>query len=89
MTAAVLAAFALLGFAAGVVHFVSLRRNVRLYVSADRLRHAIALQAARLALTVALFVVAALHGAAPLLLAAGGFLLARAAVLARREPVEP
>ncbi len=89
MSAAVLVACALLGFAAGVVHFLGLRRNVRLYVSAGRLRHAVALQAARLALTVALFAAAALQGAAPLLLAAGGFLLARAVVLARRERADP
>lgn len=89
MSTAGLAGFALLGFAAGVVHFLGLRRNVRLYVSAGRLRDAIALQAARLGLTVALFAFAAWHGAAALLLAAGGFLLARAVVLARREPAGP
>lgn len=89
MSALVLAAFAALGFVTGVVHFVSLRRNVFLYVSAGRLRHAVALQAGRLALTVTLFAAAALHGAAPLLLAAGGFLLGRTVVLARREQAPP
>ncbi len=85
MSIAVMAAFALLGAAVGVAHFVSLQRNVRLYLSAGRLRHAVALQALRLALTVALFAAAALQGAAPLLLAAGGFLLARTFVLARHQ----
>lgn len=89
MSTALLGAWTLAGFAAGLVHFLGLRRNVRLYVSSGRLRQALALQAARLALTVALFVAAARQGAVPLLLAAAGFLLARTAVLARRERAAP
>ena len=73
--------FVLIGLLAGVLHFTLLRWNTVLYVRNSTLVPALGVQALRLAVTAAVLFVIALHGALALLLAAGGVLLARPAVL--------
>ena len=69
------------GIAGGSVHFALLRWNTRLYLAGANVARALGVQAARLAAVAALLVVAALHGAMPLLAAAIGVVLARLLVL--------
>lgn len=76
MTSASLLGWALAGLGAGVVFFTLLRRTVCLYVD-HRWPLGIALHLARWGLLVALLVLAARAGPAPLLLAAAGVLGAR------------
>ena len=71
----------LLGLACGIAHFALLQRNVHLYLNAGGMMHAIAVQLLRLAVTAAVLVFAAWHGALPLLLAAFGVMLSRPLVL--------
>ena len=88
ISAGIIAAWALLGLVAGLAHFATLHGNARLWLQ-GRLRPALALQVARLALTVALLVVAARQGAWPLLLAIAGFLAGRTVVMARLGRAAP
>lgn len=69
-----------IGFALGSLHFLGLRANAALFVRSALVRAA-ALQLLRLAATGAGLVLAARHGALPLLLAALGLLLARRVVI--------
>ncbi|MGI3166069.1 ATP synthase subunit I [Pseudooceanicola sp. 200-1SW] len=80
---------ALLGLGLGVVHFASLRRVTDLYLGPGRApARALALQLARLALLVAVFVLLAGLGAYPLLAGAAGLVLGRALVLRRARAEE-
>ena len=74
------------GLLVGIVHFASLRRNADLYVQQGKLWGAILVQLARLSLVVLILSAAAWAGAGPLLAAASGVLIARAAVLRRYRP---
>ncbi|HEY1930533.1 MAG TPA: ATP synthase subunit I [Acetobacteraceae bacterium] len=80
------AVWLLAGLAGGAAHFALLRQNMRLYLAGENLAHALSLQALRFAVTAALLVFAALHGAMPLLLAALGIALARPLVLYATAP---
>jgi len=73
--------FLVIGFLAGTQHFALLRWNTALYVRDGALVPAIGVQGLRLVVTAAVLFAVALHGALALLLAAGGVLLARLAVL--------
>jgi F1F0 ATPase subunit 2 len=75
------------GFAAGALHFATLRWNVRLLISGAPAK-AIALQMLRLAGVAVLFGVLAKLGPGPLLCGAAGLLLARGFIL-RRVQVTP
>ena len=80
----VLAALAFVaGFGLGLVHFASLGRVSALFLAGGSPVRALALQFARLALLAGFLVLAARLGAAPLLAAALGVLIARAVVLRR------
>jgi hypothetical protein len=72
-----------LGFAAGLVHFATLRRVTDLYLTGGSPTRALVLQLVRLAGLAAILVLFAGLGAAPLLAAALGVFLARGAVLRR------
>ena len=73
--------FVVIGLVAGTLHFMLLRWNTALYVRNGGLVPAIGVQGLRLAVTATVLFAVALHGALALLLAAGGVLLARLAVL--------
>jgi N-ATPase, AtpR subunit len=75
--------FLAVGLLAGTLHFALLRRNAALFVQPGRIWMAAALQVARLGVLAGLLVMAALHGASPLLLTALGLLIARPIVLRR------
>jgi len=67
------------GFALGIAHFVTLRANVRLYVTPGPVWRPIALNLLRLGMTGAAFAAAVVFGGAIAVLAGlTGFLLARA-----------
>ncbi len=83
---ATVAAFAALGFGAGLAFFRALRLNVRLYATAGTDARAVGLHVLRLGALAALLWGAATQGAGPLLAAAAGFLAARLLALRRREP---
>jgi F1F0 ATPase subunit 2 len=68
------------GLVLGVAHFLGLYANSRLYVQRGATGKAIALHALRIALTSVGLVAIAQFGAAPLLAAFVGFLIARPAV---------
>ena len=72
-----------IGYAAGLLHFRSLKAVARRLASGDLT--AIALQLGRLALLGAVLFVLALYGAQALLAGAAGVLLARRRVLAQAE----
>jgi len=72
--------FLVLGFAAGAVHWIGLRRNVASYLGGGRVMPALALHVARFVLTIAVFVGAAQFGALAILAALLGFLASRFAV---------
>lgn len=78
--------FASLGVAAGGMHFVLLGRDAERLVRGGAALSSIGWRLGRLALTVALLVWAATNGAAPLLAAACGVLVARHLVISRLEP---
>ncbi|WP_321501946.1 ATP synthase subunit I [Breoghania sp.] len=71
----------LMGLAAGVLHFASLKRVAELYTGGGPIGRTLALHIARFALIVAVLVLLALIGALPLLSGALGILIARALVL--------
>jgi F1F0 ATPase subunit 2 len=76
------AAWLAIGAAIGATHFLTLRWNVRLFAADRSLFTALAMQLARLAVTAGGLVIIVIYfGAWPLLLAAGGVLAARTAVL--------
>jgi len=81
--------FAILGIGAGMLHFISLRWNARLYLQIGETRRAgakaLAINLLRIALTAAVFIVCARAGAAPLLLAFAGWLLARQLLLGKAD----
>ncbi|KEO50878.1 ATP synthase subunit I [Thioclava pacifica] len=70
----------LLGFAVGLVHFLSLKRVAALYLGGS-VAWPIALQLIRLAILVVMMVWLAKAGALPLLAGALGLILARVVVL--------
>jgi F1F0 ATPase subunit 2 len=72
-----------LGFAAGLVHFATLRQVTALYLGGGALPRALGLQLLRLALLAGVLVLLARLGAGPLLAGALGVLIARAMVLRR------
>lgn len=74
-----------LGLALGWVHFTSLHKVTRLYLSGGPIPHAIALQLLRLAAVGAGLVFLALVGAPALLAGALGLLIARGIVLRRAK----
>lgn len=82
------AAFAAIGAAFGLAYFAALRVNARLYLAGTGLGPPFALHVARLAAAALLFWVSARQGAAPLLAALAGFLVARLIAVrpARRLP---
>jgi hypothetical protein len=75
------------GAAAGALFFTLLRATVRLYAT-RRWPLGLALHVGRWALLVTMFILAARRGAAPLLSAAAGTLIARLCVV-RPPPVSP
>jgi len=77
------AGYLAVGLLAGTLHFGLLRWNAALYTRAGGIWMAAALQAARFGVLAGLFVIAALHGAMPLLLSALGLLIARPIVIRR------
>ena len=72
-----------LGVVAGFVHFASLERVTRLFLSGVHLWRALGLQLARLAFLTALMVALALLGGGALLAGMFGVILAREIVLRR------
>lgn len=76
------AVFVVLGLLAGTLHFALLRWNTMLYARPGRIWLGAGLQVARMAGLAGLLVLAALHGAVPLLLMAIGVLIARPVVMA-------
>lgn len=72
-----------LGFAAGLVHFATLRRVTALYLGGSGAGRALALQIVRLAGLAAVLVLLAWLGAGPLLGGALGVLVARGVILHR------
>ena len=85
ISAPLLAAFAAAGLLAGLTHYTTMRATARMWME-DRRLSALALKSLRLAVAVALFMVAAHKGPWPMLCACIGFLLARALLL-RPAPV--
>jgi N-ATPase, AtpR subunit len=79
--AATISLFALIGAACGALHFVLLRYNIGLLADGGSARRAIAAGLGRLALTVAIFVWAAVFHGLGVLWMLGGFMLARAAAV--------
>ncbi len=75
--------FLAVGLLAGTVHFALLRWNTALFAQPRRIWVAVPLQVARLSVLAGLLVIAALHGALPLLLTALGLLVARPVVMRR------
>jgi F1F0 ATPase subunit 2 len=74
------------GVAAGLLHFLLLRWNTRLFITAG-VAHAIGIQALRLLALAGVLLLAARLGAMPLLLTALGMLLARQIVVRRTQAV--
>ena len=72
-----------LGFAAGLVHFASLRRVTELYLGGGSPARAVALQLVRFAGLGAVLALLAWLGAAPLIAGALGLTLARGVLLRR------
>jgi F1F0 ATPase subunit 2 len=72
------------GVAAGLLHFLLLRWNIRLFITEGTL-HAIAVQALRLAALAGVLLLAARLGAMPLLLTALGVMIARQIVVRRSQ----
>lgn len=83
MMAVTILVFACLGTGAGAFHFLSLRKDAALLVAGGPVLAPLGWRLGRLAVTIGTLVWAATHGAAALLAAAGGFLLARHMVLRR------
>ena len=83
---ATVAAFAALGFGAGIAFFSALRINVGLYATSGVGARAVGLHLLRLGAVGVVLWVAATLGAGPLLAAAAGFLVARLTALRRAEP---
>ena len=79
------ASFAL-GIAAGLLHFLLLRWNTRLFITAGAL-HALGVQALRLMVLAGVLLLAARLGAMPLLLTALGVMIARQFVVRRATAV--
>ncbi len=78
-----------LGIAAGLLHFHLLRWNTRLFIAGGALR-AIGVQLVRLAALAGVLVLAAWHGALPLLLTALGVIIARFVMTSfARQPCPP
>jgi F1F0 ATPase subunit 2 len=75
-----------LGITAGLLHFLLLRWNTRLFITAGVVR-AIGIQALRLMVLAGVLLVAARLGAMPLLLAALGVMIARQFVVRRATAV--
>ncbi len=75
--------FLVAGAALAAVHFGALALNVTLFTNAERRWLAVPVLVARIALTVAGFVMIARYGALPLLFAAAGFAGARPFMLRR------
>lgn len=80
------AVFLFIGLLAGVVFFALLRWNTTLYLRHGGFARAVAVQAARLCAITVVLVVAARHGALPLLLGAAGLLIARSVVVRLMAP---
>jgi F1F0 ATPase subunit 2 len=80
-----MAIFAGLGLALGIAFFAALRLNVRLYIGRRRPMPAILLHLARLGGLAAALILAAQHGAAAILGALAGVLLARSVSLRSRS----
>ena len=80
--------FVVAGAALGLIHFGALGWSVALFTTGGRPGAAVAVLVARLAITVAGFVLVARHGALPLLCAAAGFAGARP-FLVRRAKAAP
>lgn len=83
MTGPLLLLFALLGGAAGTVHFVAVSRDADLLVRGGPALAAAGLRVGRLLLTIAVLIAAARQGWPMLLAAAAGFMVARQIVLRR------
>jgi hypothetical protein len=89
MSALLDAGFFALGIVAGLVHFHLLRWNTHLFITGGALR-AFGVQALRLAALAGVLVLAAWHGALPLLLTALGVMIARCIVTSSmRGPAAP
>jgi N-ATPase, AtpR subunit len=73
--------FAMLGFGAGAIHFMMLRRNVSLLVAGGSVPGAVATALGRFALTVVIFVAIAMSHGLAVLWTLGGFVLARFAAV--------
>jgi hypothetical protein len=86
MTALLDAGCFAVGVAAGLLHFLLLRWNARLFITEGAL-HAIGVQALRLAALGSVLVLAARLGAMPLLLTALGVMIARQIILRRTQAV--
>jgi hypothetical protein len=89
MSVAAVVLFALLGLLAGVAHFSLLRRNVALWVGGGSSLAAAALPIVRMALTVAVLVLAARQGWPALLACALGITCARIALVRRAGARRP
>jgi len=75
-----------LGIAAGLLHFLLLRWNTRLFITAGAL-HAFGVQSLRLAALAGVLLLAARLGAMPLLLTALGVMIPRQIVVRRAQAV--
>lgn len=89
MSAAPILLFGVLGVIVGMIHLALLGKDVRLLVQAGGPVRAIGWRLVRLGLTGILLVWASRGGAAPLLAAAAGILLARQWVLYRLRTSAP
>jgi len=83
MTALWIALFALLGAGAGAVHFAALARDADLLVRGGSPLAAIGLRLGRMALTIAVLLLAALKGWPILLAAFAGLMAMRQVMIAR------
>ena len=81
-TGAIMAA---LGFIVGLAYFALLRRSVSFFVAGGTQLHALALLITRLAIAVAFFLWTVRFGAAAVVFALTGFLLARTVLLRGSE----
>ena len=86
---AVALAFAGIGACAGYLHLMLLSWNVRALLGQTHGAFAIVVPLARGAITIAVFLVAALQGALPLVAALAGFLIARAVIVRHPEILLP
>ncbi len=86
MTALAALLFLILGAIAGTAHFIAIAKDADLLVHGGPVIRSIGLRLGRLALTVAILVLAARHGWIDLLSASIGFMAARHYVMRRTGP---